>query len=52
MTGLSGLLEYNEEDVEDVVVPLLGKFKGEHHAKQHLMSCRGVTGSGIQVKQL
>jgi hypothetical protein len=33
-----------------VVIPLLGRFKGEHHAKQHLLLCKGVTSSGLRVR--
>ena len=51
MTDLEGLIKYHDETEENVVIPLLGRFKGEHHAKQHLLSSRAVTGSGIQVKQ-
>jgi hypothetical protein len=51
MTDLEGLLQYYDPDVEnEVVVPLLGRFKGEHHAKQHLLTSVATTGSGIQVK--
>lgn len=35
---------------EFVVVTLLGKFKGEHHCKQHLMTCVNLTDSGIRVR--
>jgi hypothetical protein len=50
MADLEGLLKYHDPTSEEVVVPLLGRFKGEHHAKQHLMISVGRTGSGIQVK--
>ena len=46
------MVKYHDETEEDVVIPLLlGRFKGEHHSEQHLLSPRAVTGSGIQVKQ-
>ena len=51
MTDLEGLLHFHDEAEDNVVIPLLGRFKGEHHSKQHLLSSKGVTGSGIQVKQ-
>jgi hypothetical protein len=51
MADLEGLIEHHDESINEVVIPLLGRFKGEHHAKQHLMTSRGTTGSGIQVKQ-
>ena len=51
MADLEGLLQYhNDGDSEEVVVPLLGRFKGEHHAKQHLLISCATTGSGIRVK--
>lgn len=51
MADLDGFIRYNDVSGDEVVVPLLGRFKGEHHSKQHLLSSKGVTGSGIQVKQ-
>lgn len=50
MADLEGLIHYFNREKENVLVPLLGRFKGEHHAKQHLLLSRGVTGSGIQVR--
>jgi hypothetical protein len=50
MADLEGLLEHHDPTSEEVVVPLLGRFKGEHHAKQHLLISCSVTGSGIQIK--
>ena len=51
MTDLEGFIKFHDDECEDVIIPLLGRFKGEHHAKQHLISSKGITGSGIQVKQ-
>ena len=50
MADLEGLLRFHDPDSEEVVVPLLGRFKGEHHAKQHLLISCATTGSGIKVK--
>lgn len=49
MADLEGLLKYHNAASDEVVVPLLGRFKGEHHAKQHLLISCAITGSGIQV---
>ena len=51
MADLEGLIKYHVEASEEVVIPLLGRFKGEHHVKQHLHMSNGTTGSGIRVKQ-
>lgn len=50
MTDLEGLIHYFHCERINVIVPLLGRFKGEHHSKQHLLLSKGVTGSGIQVR--
>lgn len=50
MADLEGLIHYFGRETENVIVPLLGRFKGEHHAKQHLLLCCGKTGSGIHVR--
>lgn len=50
MMDLEGLLQFFDPSSDDVIVPLLGRFKGEHHAKQHLLISCATTGSGIQVK--
>jgi hypothetical protein len=49
MADLEGLLRFHVPTSDEVVVPLLGRFKGEHHAKQHLLISCATTGSGIQV---
>jgi hypothetical protein len=49
MADLEGLLKYHDPTSDEVVVPLLGRFKGEHHAKQHLLISCATTGSGIKV---
>ena len=51
MADLEGAKKYFEKDGEEVVVPLLGRFKGEHHSKQHLLISCAVTGSGIRIKK-
>ena len=51
MNDLEGLIQFHNDACGDVIIPLLGRFKGEHHSKQHLLSSKGVTGSGIQVKK-
>jgi hypothetical protein len=50
MADLEGLIHYFSRETENVIIPLLGRFKGEHHAKQHLLLSKGVTGSGIKVR--
>jgi hypothetical protein len=50
MADLEGLVKFLPRESDNVVIPLLGRFKGEHHAKQHLLLSKGVTGSGIQVR--
>lgn len=50
MTDLEGLIKYFDDKADNVVIPLLGRFKGEHHAKQHLLPCQNITGSGLNVK--
>jgi hypothetical protein len=50
MTDLEGLIHYFDRKEENIIVPLLGRFKGEHHAKQHLLLSKGVTSSGINVR--
>jgi hypothetical protein len=51
MADLEGMLKFFGNDIEEVVVPLLGRFKGEHHSKQHLMISVAVTGSGIRIRR-
>ena len=50
LADLEGMLEYFLDDKPHVVIPRLGRFKGEDHSSQHLMQCVSVTDSGIQVK--
>jgi hypothetical protein len=45
----AALLEMEFEDERYVVFPLLGKVKGEHHARQHKLILVKVTDSGIDV---
>jgi hypothetical protein len=49
LADLEGLLHHHDPVAEDMMLPL-GRFKGKHLAKQHLMVSVGKTGSGIQVK--
>ena len=51
MADLGGLITYHDEKSDEVVIPLLGRFKGEHHVKQHLLMSCVLTESGIRVKQ-
>ena len=50
MADLEGAKKYMDEESDLVVVLLLGRFKGEHHSKQYLLTSVAVTGLGIQVK--
>ena len=52
---LDGLLKYNQPikksgKFEFIMVPLLGRFKGETGERYHLTPLAAVTKSGIQVK--
>lgn len=51
MADLEGMIRFFDNESDEVVVPLLGRFKGEHHVKQHLLTSCGVTGSGLKVKR-
>ena len=51
MADLEGIKRYFERESSEVVVALLGRFKGEHHSKQHLLTSVAVTGSGIRIKR-
>jgi hypothetical protein len=50
LADLDGMIEHFDEDRGNIVIPLLGRFKGEDHSSQHLMPCVEVTDSGIHVK--
>ena len=50
LADLAGMIEHLQDGRPNLVIPLLGKFKGEDHSSQHLMPCVNVTDSGIQVK--
>jgi hypothetical protein len=50
LCDLEGLLDHFDDSRPYVIITLLGKVKGEHHSRQHLLPCVGVTGSGIEVK--
>jgi hypothetical protein len=52
LTDLAGLRKYLEETIAEgwdhVVIPLLGKFKGELHSRYHLAPMALETASGLQ----
>ena len=50
LVDLEGLIEFDDPVIDYVVIPLLGRFKGEHHTTQHLMPCVRETESGIRVE--
>jgi hypothetical protein len=50
LADLEGLIEQFSGTIKYVIIPLLGRVKGEHHSKQHLIPCVSVTDSGIEVK--
>lgn len=52
LVELDGLKRYYEEekDKDHVIIPLLGRFKGETGERHHLTPLAAVTRSGIQVK--
>ena len=51
MADLEGLIRFYDKESDEVVIPLLGRFKGEHHVKQHLLTSCGVTSSGLRIKR-
>jgi hypothetical protein len=53
LTDLHGLRKYCVElqGQEYVIVPLLGRFKGEMHARYHLTPLAAQTNSGLQVRR-
>jgi hypothetical protein len=50
LADLEGLIEHFSGTSKYVIIPLLGRVKGEHHSKQHLIPCVSVTDSGIEVE--
>ena len=50
LVDLEGLIKFDDPGRDFVVVPLLERFKGEHHTTQHLMPCVRETESGIRVE--
>ena len=50
LADLKGMIEHFDESAPNVIIPLLGRFKGEDHSSRHLMPCSGLTDSGIAVK--
>ena len=49
LADFEGLIEHFPGTKTQVIIPLLGRVKSEHHSKQHLIPCVRVTGSGIQI---
>ena len=51
LIDLAGLRNFQVRDLPHrVTITLLGKIKGEHHVRQHLLTSVSTTSSGIQVK--
>jgi hypothetical protein len=51
MADLEGLIHFFGCETKNDIVPLLGRFKEEHNAKQQILLSKGVTGgSGINVR--
>ena len=51
LLDLNGLRKYwNKERTDHIIIPLLGKVKGEHFDSAHLIPCVLMTSSGINVK--
>lgn len=53
LTDLHGLRKYQSElkDKDYVIVPLLGRFKGEQHPRYHLTPLAATTNSGLKVRE-
>jgi hypothetical protein len=53
LTDLQGLQKYLHElmDKHFVIVPLLGRFKGEQHSRYHLTPLAATTNSGLKVRE-
>ena len=51
MADLEGVIHFFDREPSEVVVALLGRFKGEHHTKQHLLTSVAVTNSGIRIRR-
>jgi hypothetical protein len=52
LLDLVGLLSYENKGGDNyLIITLLGKIKGEHNDRCHLLPCTHVTTSGINVKQ-
>lgn len=51
LVDLSALEEMiNETNTSHITVPLLGKVKGETHARHHKLYCVAITSSGLNIK--
>lgn len=52
LLDIEGLLQYRSKgDNSYFIITLLGKIKGEHHHRCHLLPCSNITSSGIPVKE-
>jgi hypothetical protein len=52
LVDIKGMLKYEDKGNEEYfIVALLGKVKGEHQDRCHLLPCTAVTSSGIKVKE-
>ena len=49
LVDLKAMIEHDDQHQNYVVIPLLGKVKGEHHVRQHLLPSVLVTDSGIRM---
>jgi len=49
LVDLEAMIEENAIERAHVVIPLLGKIKGEHHVRQHLLGSVRETDSGIRM---
>lgn len=52
LLDISGMLEHlNKGDETYFIIAFLGKIKGEHHHRCHLLPCSTSTSSGIEIKE-
>jgi len=52
LLDLAGLRKHWNQDRDYLIIPLLGKIKGEHHDLAHLIPCVPKTKSGITIKNI
>jgi hypothetical protein len=55
LVDLNGLIKYGSElkekgQSDHIIIPLLGRFKGEQNLRYHLAPLAAITNSGLQVK--